>query len=125
LRGSGDGVIQQGDVFWVDLGPPSGVGPGLLHPHVVIQNDVFNRSRLGTVVVCTLTSNLKRAQVPGNVLLEEGEANLPKRSVVVVSQLFTVDKDDLIERIGSLSDDRIQEILQGIFLLLEPRALEE
>lgn len=92
---------------------------------MVIQNDVFNLSRLGTVVVCTLTSNLNRAQVPGNVLLDEGEANLPKRSVVVVSQLFTVDKDDLIDRIGSLSTDRIQEILQGIFLLLEPRDIEE
>ena len=92
---------------------------------MVIQNDVFNLSRLGTVVVCTLTSNLNRAQIPGNVLLDEGEANLPKRSVVVVSQLFTVDKDDLIDRIGSLSADRIQEILQGIFLLLEPRDIEE
>jgi mRNA interferase MazF len=92
---------------------------------VVIQNDVFNRSRLGTVVVCTLTSNLKRAQVPGNVLLEEGEANLPKQSVAVVSQLFTVDKEDLMERIGCLSAERVRQILQGIFLLLEPRDLEE
>lgn len=112
-------------MFWVDLGPPSGAGPGFLHPHVVIQNDVFNRSRLGTVVVCTLTSNLKRAQVPGNVLLEEGEANLPKQSVAVVSQLFTVDKEDLMERIGCLSAERVRQILQGIFLLLEPRDLEE
>ena len=67
---------------------------------------------LGTVVVCALTSNLKRAQVPGDVLLEEGEANLPKRSVAVVSQLI------------SLSDERVRQILQGIFLLLEPRDLE-
>ena len=118
-------MIQQGDVFWVDLGEPSGAGPGLLHPHVVIQNDVFNRSRLGTVVVCTLTSNLKRAQVPGNVLLEEGEANLPKRSVVVVSQLFTVDKEELVERIGSLSAGRVGQILEGLFMLLEPHDLEE
>jgi mRNA interferase MazF len=91
---------------------------------VVIQNDVFNQSRLDTVVVCTLTSNLNRARVPGNVLLDEGEANLPKRSVVVVSQLFTVDKEDLTERIGSLSSDRIRQILEGIFLLLEPRDLD-
>jgi len=112
-------------VFWVDLGEPSGAGPGLLHPHVVVQNDVFNRSRLGTVVVCTLTSNLKRAQVPGNVLLEEGEANLPKRSVVVVSQLFTVDKEELVEKVGSLSPERVRQVLEGIFLLLEPHDLEE
>jgi mRNA interferase MazF len=117
-------MIEQGDVFWVDLGRPSGAGPGLLHPHVVIQNDVFNQSRLDTVVVCTLTSNLNRPRVPGNVLLDEGEANLPKRSVVVVSQLFTVDKEDLTERIGSLSSDRIRQILEGIFLLLEPRDLD-
>ena len=112
-------------MFWVDLGEPSGAGPGLLHPHVVVQNDVFNRSRLGTVVVCTLTSNLKRAQVPGNVLLEEGEANLPKRSVVVVSQLFTVDKEELVEKVGSLSPERVRQVLEGIFLLLEPHDLEE
>ncbi|MES1240593.1 MAG: type II toxin-antitoxin system PemK/MazF family toxin [Acidobacteriota bacterium] len=118
-------MIEQGDVFWVDLGQPSGAGPGLLHPHVVIQNDVFNRSRLDTVVVCTLTSNLKRARIPGNVLLDEGEANLPKQSVAVVSQLYTVDKEDLVERIGSLSSDRMRQILEGIFLLLEPRGLEE
>lgn len=116
-------VIQQGDVFWVDLGNPSGSSPGLLHPYVVIQNDVYNRSRLKTVVVCGLTSNLKRAEAPGNVLLETGEANLPKRSVVNVSQIYTLDKDDLIEKIGTLSGERVQEILYGIYLLLEPRDL--
>jgi mRNA interferase MazF len=116
-------VILQGDVFWIDLGAPSGSGPGFLHPYIVIQNDVYNRSRLGTVVVCGLTSNLKRAEVPGNVLLEAGEADLPKRSVVNVSQLYTVDKDDLTEKIGTLSAERIQQILDGIYLLLEPRDL--
>jgi mRNA interferase MazF len=118
-------LIRQGDVFWVDLGEPSGTGPGFLHPHVVIQNDVFNRSRLSTVAVCTVTSNLKRAQVPGNVLLDAGEANLPKPSVVVVSQLFTVDKDELVERIGTLSPERLRHVLDGIYLLLEPRDIEE
>ena len=88
-------VIRQGDVYWVDLGDPSGSGPGYVHPHVVVQNDVFNKSRLNTVVVCALTSNLHRAEIPGNVLLAEGEANLPKPSVVNVTQLFTVDKRDL------------------------------
>jgi len=116
-------VILQGDVFWIDLGAPSGSGPGFLHPYIVIQNDVYNRSRLGTVVVCGLTSNLKRAELPGNVLLEAGEADLPKRSVVNVSQLYTVDKDDLTEKIGTLSAERIQQVLDGIYLLLEPRDL--
>jgi mRNA interferase MazF len=116
-------VIHQGDVFWIDLGTPSGSAPGFLHPYVVIQNDVYNRSRLQTVVVCGLTSNLKRAEIPGNVLLDEGEANLPKRSVINVSQVYTVDKEDLVERIGTLSAERVQQVLDGVYLLLEPRDL--
>ena len=117
-------MIRQGDVFWVDLGAASGSGPGLRHPYVVVQNDVFNASRIETVVVCSLTSKLKRAQAPGNVLLEEGEANLPKPSVVNVSQLYTLDKSELVEKIGSLERQRVQEILGGIYLLLEPREVE-
>ncbi len=93
-------VIRQGDVFWVDLGDPSGSGPGYRHPYVVVQNNVFNRSRINTVVVCALTSNLRRAEAPGNVLLEAGEANLPRPSVVTVSQMYTVDKRDLTEYLG-------------------------
>ncbi len=116
-------MIRQGDIYWVDLGSASGSGPAFLHPHVVLQNDVVNQSRLATVIVCTLTTNLKRAAAPGNVLLDQGEANLPKRSVVNVSQLFTVDKGDLNEKIGTLSPDRVQEILNGVYLLLEPRDL--
>lgn len=114
-------VINQGDVFWIDLGEPSGSGPGYVHPHVVIQNNLFNHSRIRTVVVCVITSNLKRARAPGNVLLEKGEGNLPKQSVVNVSQVYTVDKQDLIEKIGTLSGDRVREILDGIRLLVEPR----
>lgn len=106
-------VINQGDVFWIDLGEPLGSEPGYRHPHVVIQNNVFNRSRINTVVVCALTVNLKRAAAPGNVLLELGEANLPKPSVVNVSQIFTVDKIQLGEKIGTLSAKRVREILKG------------
>ena len=118
-------VIVQGDVFWVDLGEPSGAEPGYRHPHVVVQNNVFNRSRLDTVVVCALTSNLKRAEAPGNVLLEKGEANLPKQSVVNVTQIFTVDRGDLVERIGRLSRKRVRQILDGVLLLMEPRDVDE
>jgi mRNA interferase MazF len=118
-------VICQGDVYWSDLGTPSGSGPGLLHPYVVVQNDVFNQSHINTVVVCGLSSTLRLAAAPGNVLLEVGEANLPKRSVVNVSQVYTLDKEDLVEKIGTLSPDRIQEILNGLYLLLEPRDLLE
>jgi mRNA interferase MazF len=118
-------VIKQGDVFWVDLGEPSGSEPGYRHPHVVVQNNVFNRSRINTMVVCAITSSLKRAQAPGNVLLEKDEANLPKQSVVNVSQIFTVDKSDLDEKIGTLARRRMGQILDGIRLLIEPRDVDE
>lgn len=118
-------VINQGDVFWVDLGESSGSEPGYRHPHVVVQNNIFNWSRLNTVVVCVLTSNLKRAKAPGNVLLEKGEADLPVQSVVNVTQIFTVDKADLVERIGRLSRKRVRQILDGILLLIEPRDIAE
>jgi len=85
------------------------------------RDNLFNRSRINTVVVCALTSNLKRAQAPGNVLLDEGEANLSKPSVVNISQIFTVDKIQLDEYIGAVSKRRMQQILEGVRLLTEPR----
>ncbi len=117
-------VISQGDVFWIELDEPSGSEPGYRHPHVVVQNDVFNRSRINTVIVCALTSNVRGADMPGNVLLDPGEANLPKRSVVNVTQVFTVDRAQLGEKIGVLSAKRVREILDGIRLVLEPRAVD-
>jgi mRNA interferase MazF len=116
-------VIRQGDIFWVELSPPHGSEPGFRHPYVVVQNDVFNSSRINTVIAAALTSNLSRAQIPGNVTLKKGEANLPKASVVNVTQVMTLDKSDLKEKIGSVSHDRIKEILNGLRLVTEPRAL--
>ena len=116
-------IIGQGDIFWVNLDEPRGSEPGYRHPHVVIQNNVFNQSRINTVVLCALTSNIKRSASPGNVLLKKGEANLKKDSVVNISQIITVDKTDLAERIGSLSPGRTQQIINGIKLLMEPREL--
>ncbi len=114
-------MIFQGEVYWLDTGSPRGSAPGLLHPYVVIQNDDFNHSRIATTVVCLVTSSLKRAESPGNVVLEVGEANLPKRSVVNVSQLVTVDKDDLVEKIGALSEARLRQVLAGVDRVLAPR----
>jgi mRNA interferase MazF len=114
-------VIEQGEIYWVDLGHPSGSEPGYRHPHVVIQNNLFNTSKINTVVICALTSNAKRAQAPGNVLLKKGEANLPKKSVVNISQIYTVNKSDLVEKIGKVSASRRNEILEGIKVLTEPR----
>ena len=117
-------VINQGDVFWIDVEEPSGSEPGYRHPHVVIQNNLFNRSKIGTVVACVLTSNLKRANAPGNVLLDKKEADLTKQSVVNVSQIFTVDKSQVGDYIGTLSPRRMRQILDGIKLIMEPREPE-
>lgn len=106
-------TVNQGDIHWV----ATDSGSDIVHPYVVIQDDVLNRSRIPTVVVCALTSNLQRAKAPGNVLLEAGEANLAKQSVVVVSKVSTVDKSQLGEYIGSLSEQRIRQILAGMQFL--------
>lgn len=113
-------VINQGDVFWIELDEPLGSRPGYRRPHVVVQSNIFNESKINTVVVCALTSNIKLAKIPGNVLLGHGEANLSKNSVVNISQLVTVNKHDLQEKIGSLSRKRVLQIVDGIKLLLEP-----
>ncbi|KAB2829489.1 MAG: type II toxin-antitoxin system PemK/MazF family toxin [Candidatus Dadabacteria bacterium] len=115
--------IKQGDIFWIDLGMPEGSEPGYKHPHVVIQNNVFNQSRINTVVVCALTSNLKIANAPGNVLLKKGEGGLKKDSVVNISQIITVDKADLLEKTGSLPAPKIIKIIEGIKLLISPREM--
>ena len=106
--------INRGDVFWVGQDDQRGPVPGYPHPQVVVQDDVFNHSRITTVVVCALTSNLRRANGPGNVLLEAGEGDLPTRSVVVVSQVSSVEKARLGGWIGSLSDARVEQILAGL-----------
>jgi mRNA interferase MazF len=114
-------VIKQGEIYWVDLSEPKGSEPGYRHPHLVIQNNLFNTSQINTVVVCSLTTNLNRAKAPGNVLLNKGEADLPRKSVVNISQIFTVNKGDLGDKIGQVSKNRLTEILNGLKLLTEPR----
>ncbi len=117
--------INQGDIFWFDAGEPRGSSPAYSRPVVVIQNNIFNRSPLGTVLACALTTNLRRAKAPGNVLLDENEADLNKQSVVVISQVLTIDKSEMIDKIGTLSKERVVEILEGIKLLTEPRDIDE
>ena len=113
-RGTRPAGIQRGDLFWIGPEDSAAASPSYPHPHVVVQDDVFNHSRITTVVVCALTTNLHRANEPGNVLLEPGEGDLPERSVVVVSQISTVDKASLGPRIGSLSSARVEQILAGL-----------
>ncbi len=105
-------MINQGDIYWVPLEESD-----YAHPHVVVQDNVLNHSRINTVVVCALTTNMKRANMPGNVLLDAGEANLPKQSIVSVSQVSTVNKSQLGEYIGSLTEQRVEQILAGMKFL--------
>jgi len=116
--------VRQGDIFWVELEEPRGSEPGYRHPYVIIQNNVFNASRINTVAACALTSNVKRAASPGNVFLKKGEANLKKDSVVNISQVLTVNKTDLIEWIGSLPPRKIRQVIDGVKLLIETRDIE-
>jgi mRNA interferase MazF len=104
--------ISRGDLYWIEAAtePISAER----HPHLVLQDDVFNRSRIATVIVCALTSNLSRMHEPGNVLLDVGEGDLPRQSVLVVSQLSAVDKSALGAYIGHLSEQRVQQALDGL-----------
>lgn len=117
-------VIRQGDVFWADLGEPVGSEPGFVRLVVVIQNNLFNQSQISTVVVCALTSNLNYANFEGNVPLDQGEANLPKPSVVNVTQVYTLDRAQLVEQLGSLPPRWVGQILRGVLLVLEPREVD-
>lgn len=110
-------VIRQGDLYWVRLDNPNTPASNIPHPHVVIQDDLLNRSRLPSVVVCALTSNLRRAHAPGNVLLEAGEANLPRQSVIEVSKVSAVAKSELRAFIGALSAQRVAQVFAGMRLL--------
>jgi mRNA interferase MazF len=104
--------IRPGDLFWISPSETNRIASDCTHPYVVIQENTSN-----TVVVCALTSNLKRAKEPGNVLFEEGEANLPRHSVVMVSQVFTMEQTQLGEYIGTLMEQRIDQILAGMRFL--------
>lgn len=106
--------ICRGDLHWVEPDESRGSVPGHAHPHVVVQDDVFNHSRIETVVVCALTSNLHRATEPGNVRLDPAEGNLEKESVVLVSQVSSILKTQLGARIGALSEARVEQILSGM-----------
>jgi mRNA interferase MazF len=103
----------QGDIYWVRFGKSGDSGPSGKRPAVIVQNNLLNRSNIQTTVVTLLTSNLKLARIPGNVRLKKGAGNLPKASVVVVSQLATVDKARLLEKIGTLSQNKLTEVVDG------------
>ena len=110
-------LINYGDVFWVAADRSIGSISGSPHPHVVVQSDIFNHSRIATVVVCSLSSNLKRASEPGVVLLDAGEGGLERQSIVISSQVSSIDKDRLGDRIGSLSSQRVDQVIAALRFL--------
>jgi mRNA interferase MazF len=111
-------VVAQGEVWWADLEEPSGSGRGFCRPVVVVQGESFNRSRIATVVCVPLTSNLRWAEAPGNVLLKPRETGLPQPSVVNVSQIVALDRTVLAERAGKLPGQKLELVLNGIDVVL-------
>jgi mRNA interferase MazF len=110
--------VYRGEIWWANLPDPIASEPGQRRPVLIIQDDTFTQSRIRTVIVVILTSNIKLAQAPGNVLLPYGATSLPKDSVANISQIFTVDKTFLTERIGSLPDSLQAEIDEGLRTIL-------
>lgn len=110
--------VAQGEVWWVDLGEPFGSAPGYRRPVLIVQGEAFNRSAIATVVCVPLTSNLKWAGAPGNVLLKPKDSGLPKESVANVSQVVTIDRATLVERVASVPRAKLTLVLGGIDLVL-------
>ncbi|HEX9291612.1 MAG TPA: type II toxin-antitoxin system PemK/MazF family toxin [Anaeromyxobacteraceae bacterium] len=111
-------MIAQGDVCWADLPEPAGSGPGFRRPVLVVQGDAFNRSRVATVVCVPLTSNLKWAEAPGNVLLPARSSGLSKESVANVSQIVALDRALLTERVGRISKKQLELVFAGLDIVL-------
>ena len=111
-------VVERGQVWWADLGEPSGSEPGFRRPLLIVQDDAFNRSRLRTVIAVVLTSNLRLVDAPGNVLIPAKTAGLPKDSVANVSQVITLDRDLLAEPVGRIRGPLLKSVDNGLRLVL-------
>jgi mRNA interferase MazF len=110
--------MLRGEIWWATLPSPTASEPGYRRPLLIIQSDDFNRSRINTVIAVVITSNLRLAEAPGNVVLSKKDTNLPKKSVANVSQLITVDKSFLTERVGKISSTKLEEVEAGVRLVL-------
>lgn len=110
--------MQRGEIWWASLPEPVGSEPGCRRPVLVIQSDDFNRSRIATVVAAVVTSNTRLAQAPGNVFLPQKLSGLPKDSVANVSQIVTIDRNFLTERIGVLPTRTMEQVETGLRLVL-------
>ncbi len=111
-------VVQRGEIWWASLPTPTGSGPGFRRPLVIVQSNDFNRSRINTIIAITVTSNLKLAGAPGNILLPAKSTGLPKNSVANISQIITVDKSFFTEKVGKLKAKQMQQLEEGLRLVL-------
>ena len=112
-------VVQRGEIWWAELEEPRGSEPGYRRPLLIVQADAFNRSRIQTILAVVLTSNLRLVEAPGNVLVPKRASGLPKDSVANVSQLVTVDRDVLAERVGKLAGPVMSAVENGLRLVLD------
>ena len=112
-------MVTQGDVWWADLSDPTGSGPGFRRPVVIVQGEPLNQSALATVVCIPLTSNLRWADAPGNVLLTSKSTGLPKDSVANTSQLVALDRTVLDQRAGRLTPEKLHLVLGGLDVVLD------
>ena len=110
--------MQRGEIWWASLREPFGSEPGFRRPVLIVQDDAFNRSRIQTVIAIAITTNLELAKAPGNVLLPKKVTCLPRESVANVSQLITIDKSFLSERVGSLPLDLLEQVDAGLRMIL-------
>ena len=111
-------VIRKGSIYWVDFSPGKGSEPIGRRPGLVIQNDLLNDSNINTVIMLAITSTLKFGELPGNVILRKGEANLSKKCVVNITQIKSVDKKSIKEKIGTLSKKRMDEVHEGLKIVM-------
>ena len=111
-------VIRKGSIYWVNFSPGKGSEPIGRRPGLVIQSDILNDSKLNTVIMLAITSTIKLGELPGNVTLKKGEANIPKKCVINATQIKSVDKASIKEKIGTLSKQKMDDVHEGLKLVL-------
>lgn len=112
-------VVAKGDLVWVKLPPPRGSEPAGRRPALVIQSDAFNLSRISTIIIAAITSNLKFESMPGNIRLSKGEFGIPKPSVINLSQMHSIDRDYITEKIGTLSKEKLSDVDRGLKIIFD------
>ena len=111
--------MERGEIYWVNFGVPIGSEPGYKRPAVILQSNTFNQTRIRTVICVVLTSNLDLLEAPGNILIERVVSGLPKDSVLNISQIYTVDKQSVEQKIGRLPESYIHRIDASIRLIMD------